>query len=115
MPAFTTSEALWHFGLSSVTKMVLFLTLLLTSTASGETVNVKNRGPVDLRSFTCTATQSSFVHRACYNEDQAYLVLLLQDTYYDYCGVPVEVHSALLRSSSKGRFFNSYIKNRFYC
>ena len=93
----------------------LLILLFLTTAAVAETVSVKHRGPVDLGSFTCTATQSSFVHRACYDAERAYLVLLLNSTYYDYCGVSAEVYSGLLRSSSKGRFFNSYIKNRFHC
>ena len=96
-------------------RIFLLILLFLTTTAGAETVSVTHRGLVDLAPFTCTATQSSFVHRACYDAERAYLVLLLNSTYYDYCGVPVEVHSALLRSSSKGRFFNSYIKNRFHC
>ena len=32
---------------------------------------------------------------------------------YQYFGVPVEVHDALLRAPSKGKFFNSAIRGRF--
>ena len=98
-----------------MSRLVILILALLATTAAAETVSVKYRGPVDLAPFTCTATQSSFVHRVCYDAKRANLILLLNTTYYAYCGVPVETHSALIRSSSKGRFFNSYIKNRFRC
>ena len=90
----------------TITAVFLFF---LAISAYGETVSVKYRGLVDLTTFECAATQSSFVHRVCYDRERAYLVLLLNDTYYDYCGVPIEVHSAFLGSASKGRYFNSYI------
>lgn len=32
---------------------------------------------------------------------------------YQYYGVPTDVYDALLASSSKGRFFNSEIKDRY--
>lgn len=35
---------------------------------------------------------------------------------YQYRDVPENVHAALMRSGSKGRYFNAYIRERFrYC
>jgi hypothetical protein len=60
-------------------------TLLINTTAQAETVDVKYRGPVDLKSFTCTNTVSSFVNRVCYDEDNSYMLILLRGTWYHYC------------------------------
>ena len=32
---------------------------------------------------------------------------------YQYWGVPVSVHRALISASSKGRYLHAYIKNRY--
>lgn len=100
---------------------MLFVTLLMTvASAAAETVNVKYWGPVDLRTYQCTDTASSFVHRICYDESKAHVVVRLRNTYYPYCRVDRATASAWLASSSKGRFYNANIKGdavkgRFDC
>jgi hypothetical protein len=94
----------------------LLLALIFTSTAAlAETVFVKYQGPVDLESFRCTDTQSSFVHRICYQQNQSYLVVLLDQTYYHYCRMPQQVVSQWLAADSKGRFYLNSIKGNFDC
>jgi len=83
--------------------------------AQAETVLVKDRGMVDLRGFSCTDTDSSFVHRICYKSTSQYLVVLLNDTYYHYCEIPGYAVQQWLDAESKGRFYNANIKGRFDC
>lgn len=87
----------------------------ISTTAMAETVFVKYQGPVDLGSFDCTPTQSSFVHRICYQADQSYLVVLLDQTYYHYCRIPSQVVNQWLGADSQGRFYNAAIKGNFDC
>lgn len=84
--------------------------------ASGETVNVKYRGPVDLAPFACeTVTRSSFVRRVCYDRREQYMIINLDGTYYHYCEIDAGTVSQLLGASSMGRYYNSKIKGRFDC
>ena len=94
---------------------IVFLVLFLDSLASAESVSVKYVGNVDLSSYKCENTSSSFVNRACYDSTASKLLLLLGSTYYQYCGVPTSIFSGLLNASSKGSYFNSSIKGRFEC
>jgi hypothetical protein len=98
------------------TLLGLMLSLAMASAgALAETVFVKYQGPVDLEPFTCTDTESSLVHRICYQPDQSYLVVLLDQTYYHYCRIPSQVVSQWLNADSKGRFYNGLIKGKFDC
>ncbi|MCK8687937.1 KTSC domain-containing protein [Pseudomonas umsongensis] len=98
------------------TLLGLMLSLAMASAgALAETVFVKYQGPVDLEPFTCKDTESSFVHRICYQPDQSYLVVLLDNTYYHYCRIPSQVVSQWLNADSKGRFYNKMIKGDFDC
>lgn len=89
--------------------MVLMLTMALQAKAEG--VNVKYWGTADLSTYDCQNTQSSFVHRICYDQTAAHVVVLLNQTYYAYCRVDPGTVSAWLAASSKGRFYNQRIKS----
>jgi hypothetical protein len=98
------------------TLQIVGLSLLLSSgLTNAESVPVKYIGTVDLETYQCQSTSSSFVHRVCYDGSESSLVLLLKDTYYKYCGVPSSTAAGLLSASSKGRYFNSSIKGRYPC
>ena len=102
------------------TSMLFMASLMMTASAAAETIDVKYWGPVDLSSYECTDTASSFVHRVCYDENKAHIVVRLRNTYYPYCRVDRATVSAWLNSSSKGRFYNANIKSsavngRFDC
>lgn len=94
---------------------LLFVGATVSAGVLAETVNVKYQGLVDLEPFTCTDTVSSFVHRICYQSEQNYLVVLLDQTYYHYCRIPSQVVSQWLNADSKGRFYNGSIKGNFDC
>jgi hypothetical protein len=34
---------------------------------------------------------------------------------YDFCRVPEHIFTGLLRSGSKGRYYNDHIKDRYHC
>lgn len=79
--------------------------------AVAETVEVKYRGPVDLKNFDCTDTVSSLVNRVCYDKQHAYVLILLKTAWYHYCEVDATTVSDLLSAESKGRFYNAKIKD----
>lgn len=78
----------------------------------GDSYDVQTRSG---SSEVCTRTSSTFVHEVCYDKGSQVLRLLLNSSYYNYCGVPENVYRALLSASSKGRFFNQSIKGRYWC
>lgn len=86
--------------------------LLLTVSASAETVDVKYRGPVSLDTFECTAVVgSSFVNRVCYNKEHLYMLIQLKQTWYHYCQIDAKTVEDLFAAESKGRFYNDRIKD----
>lgn len=88
----------------------LAVALLFASTASAETVDVKYHRPVDLKPFTCLDTKSSFVNRVCYDKANAYMLILLNTTWYHYCEIDARTVSSLTKAESVGRYYNSNIK-----
>lgn len=34
---------------------------------------------------------------------------------YDFCGVPEHIYSGLMHASSKGRYYDQHIRNRYQC
>jgi hypothetical protein len=65
--------------------------------------------------YQCTQTVSSFVHRICYDARSERVLARLNAKDYPYCGVPSSVVKAWLAASSKGAFFNDYVKGRYPC
>ena len=60
--------------------------VLWATAAQTETVDVKYRGPVDLKKFECQEiSRSSFIQRVCYDKAQSYMIISLRGTYYHYC------------------------------
>jgi hypothetical protein len=89
---------------------------LVASPLGAETVQVRYRGPVDLRPFDCTdVTRSSFIHRVCFDNANSYMLINLAGTYYHYCEIDSGTVAALMTAESIGRFYNSAIKGRFDC
>jgi hypothetical protein len=82
----------------------------MSSVAHAETVNVKYRGPVDLKPFACTDTISSFVNRVCYDKTNSYMLILLNSTWYHHCEIDAQTVTSLITAGSVGRFYNSNIK-----
>ena len=42
-------------------------------------------------------------------------ITFVQGHTYDFCGVPQHVFDGLLRASSKGSYYNDFIKDRYQC
>jgi hypothetical protein len=87
------------------------LALLFSAEVRSETVEVKYRGPVDLKAFECRdINRSSFVQRVCYDKAQSYMIISLRGTYYHYCEFPTATFDALMGAPSMGQFYNQNIK-----
>ena len=87
------------------------IVLLFAAEARAETVDVKYRGPVDLKTFECNdISRSSFIQRVCYDKAQAYMIISLRGTYYHYCELPPATLNALMGAPSMGQFYNQNIK-----
>ncbi len=42
-------------------------------------------------------------------------IAFTQGRTYDFCGVPQYVFDGLMSTSSKGRYYNDHIKDRYQC
>src|SRR5712671_2021135 len=85
--------------------------LLLTAETRSETIDVKYRGPVDLKAFECRdIDRSSFIQRVCYDKPQSYMVINLKGVYYHYCELPAATYDALMGAPSMGQYYNQNIK-----
>jgi hypothetical protein len=94
----------------------MFLILGVALPALSETVDVKYRGPVDLKVFACqSVARSSLINRICYDPKNSYMIIMLNDTYYHYCDIPSDVVANLKRADSMGRYFSANIRGRYDC
>jgi KTSC domain len=90
---------------------ILLATFAHVAWVESETVDVKYRGTVDLKTFECRDTpRSSFIQRVCYDKAQSYLIINLRGTYYHYCELPPQTFNGLMGAPSMGQFFNQNIK-----
>lgn len=96
--------------------MAVTLFAFAASRGTSETVDVKYRGPVDLKYFSCSEIdRSSFIRRVCYDRANTYMVINLNGTYYHYCEIDGGTVDSLMAAESMGRFFNASIKGHFDC
>jgi hypothetical protein len=73
--------------------------------------DVKYRGVVDLKPFTCSDTlRSSFIQRVCYDKAEHDTLINLRGMYYHYCELPPATLDAFMAASSMGQFYNQNIK-----
>jgi hypothetical protein len=96
----------------AIKHLVLMIGLIVGSSfADAETVDVKYRGVVDLKPFSCTDTpRSSFIQRVCYDKAQSYMLISLRGTYYHYCELPAATFDAFVAAPSMGQFYNRSVK-----
>jgi KTSC domain-containing protein len=91
--------------------VAMLLALFISAEVHSETVDVKYRGPVELKTFECSDTnRSSFIQRVCYDKAQSYMIIGLRGTYYHYCELPTPTYHALMDAPSMGQFYNQNIK-----
>ena len=91
--------------------ILIAATLVSSTCADAETINVKYYGSLDLKPFACTdITRSSFINRACYDKAKQFMVVQLNGTYYPYCEMAGAAYDAFLNASSMGQYYNANIK-----
>jgi hypothetical protein len=88
------------------------IALLLTAEFGSETVDVRNRGAVDLATFECRDTpRSTLIQRACYDPAQASMIVSVKGAYFQYCDLPPATFDGLMVASSMGQFFKRNFAN----
>lgn len=60
-------------------------------------------------------SNSSFVRGALYDKENSYLVIKLKETYYHYCGLPLEIWKKFKKADSFGSYYLNYIKGYYDC
>jgi len=88
------------------------LILLLCHAEPGfETVEVRDRGTVDLSPFECRdINRSSLIQRVCYDKAQNYLIVGVDGSYDQYCDIPATTFDDLMGAPSMGQYFNRNIR-----
>jgi hypothetical protein len=95
---------MYHFIIAAVA------TLVGSTWAEAETIDVKYYGSLDLKTFACIdVTRSSFINRACYDKAKQFIVVQLKGTCYPYREMPAATYDAFLNASSMGQY-NANIK-----
>src|SRR6266850_5856018 len=84
---------------------------LFTVEVGSETVDVRDRGTVDLGTFECRdINRSSLIQRVCYDRAQNYLIINVKGSYDHYCGLAAPAFDGLMGAPSMGQFFNRNIR-----
>lgn len=84
---------------------------LLTAEVGPETVEVRDRGLVELAPFECRdIRRSSLIRRVCYDAAQSHLIVSIRNDYDQYCDLPPTTFEALMAAPSMGQFFHRNIK-----
>lgn len=66
--------------------------------------------------MTMHPVNSSAISAVGYNSiTQQLHIKFKQGRTYHFCRVPENVYSSLMSAKSKGRFYDSYIKDRYQC
>ena len=93
-----------------VRAIAILLAQLMSAPIVSETVEIGERGMVDLARFECRdINRSTILQRVCCDRARYDLVVAIGGTYERYCGVPSSVADALMSAPSMGHFFNQNI------
>jgi KTSC domain len=85
---------------------------LLTTELGSETIDVRDRGLVDLATFECKdIRRSSLIQRVCYDPAQSYLIVSIKNVHDQYCDLPRPTFDGLMVAPSMGQFFNRNIRS----
>jgi hypothetical protein len=107
-----------------MTRLAFILALVFTANCQdAETVDVEDRGPVDLTAFSCQdITRSSVISRVCYDRESRRMLVQRLVVYRQYCDLPQDTLAAFLNAPSMGKFFNANIEaagrdagGRYHC
>lgn len=59
---------------------------------------------------------SSAILAIGYDDQTGHMRIQFQQGHsYDFCHVPLSVHTAFMRAYSKGAYYNQHIKDRYEC
>jgi hypothetical protein len=87
------------------------ITLLLTAAVGSETVDLGDRGTIDLATFECRdINRSSLIQRVCYDHARRHLIVGISGSYDSYCELPRETFDSFMTAPSMGQFFNQNIR-----
>src|SRR4029079_2655770 len=97
---------------STMTRLAFIFALIFSANwQEAETVDVEDRGSVDLRAFDCPdLTRSTVISRVCYDAQSRSMLVQRHAVYRQYCDLPKDTLDAFLNAPSMGRFFNANIK-----
>jgi hypothetical protein len=98
---------------------ILLVGLAGASRTDAETVEVTDRGAVDLTPFAChDITRSSLVNRVCYQAANRSMIVEVNAVYFQHCDMPQAMLDAFLNAPSMGQYYRSKIAgagpNRLY-
>ncbi len=89
-----------------------------TETSHKKIITVKYRGNINVNNGyfqELNLRPSSFIKSMYYDENNNYLLVRLNNTYYHYCSIPNRVVLKWTSSSSLGKFYNWHIKGNYDC
>jgi hypothetical protein len=84
------------------------IAFLLAAPVGSETVDVRDRGPIDLATFDIN--RSSLIQRVCYDPAQRHLIVGIRGRYDDYCELPQQTFDGFMTAPSMGQFFKQNIR-----
>ena len=89
-----------------MTRLAFILAMLFANTwQEAEIVDVRDRGPVDLKPFAChDITRSSVISRVCYDGASRRMLVQRHAVYLQYCDLPAHMLDAFLNAPSMGRY-----------
>jgi hypothetical protein len=89
---------------------ILLIGLAGASWTDAEVIDVKNRGPVDLKPFAChDIARSSLIDRVCYDAANRSMIVQLNSVYVQHCDVPQATLDTFLNAPSMGQYYRSKI------
>ena len=97
---------------STMSRLAFILALIFTANwQEAETVDVEDRGPVDLGIFDCRdITRSSVISRVCYDAENRRMLVQRHAVYRQYCDLPKDTLDAFLDAPSMGRYYRANIE-----
>ena len=84
--------------------------LLYSTESFAQEVELKKAGTLSLQDFACHEVESSFINLVCYDEALEYLIVQIEENYYDYCEISSGTVEGLISSKSVGSYFNAEVK-----
>lgn len=92
----------------AATSLIAFL---LTAAVGSETVELGDRGSIDLATFECRdINRSSLIQRVCYDSAQRHLIVAIKGRYLSYCELPQQSFDGFMTAPSMGQFFKQNIR-----